>query len=61
LVPNLALSAENTIGTKYVDVVRVCNYNILKDFPAGNYSLNDGIDDTQLAGLKSFKVNLSSK
>ncbi|WP_395050771.1 GNA1162 family protein [Flavobacterium sp.] len=61
LVADLTLSALNTAGTKYVDVARVCNYYILKDFPAGNYSLNHGLDGAQLAGLKSFKVNLSAK
>ena len=61
LVANLALSAANTIGTKYVDVARVCNYYILKDLPAGHYSLNNGLDGLQLAGLKSFKVNLAAQ
>ncbi len=61
LVANLALSAANTIGTKYVDMARVCNYYILKDLPAGHYSLNNGLDGLQLAGLKSFKVNLAAQ
>lgn len=61
LVANLALSGLNTLGTKYVDVARVCNYHILKDLPVGNYSLNHNLDGTQLAGLKSFKINLSAQ
>jgi hypothetical protein len=61
LVANLTLSGLNTLGTKYVDVARVCNYHILKDLPAGNYSLNHNLDGAQLAGLKAFKVNLSAK
>lgn len=60
LVANMALSAANTIGTKYVDVARICNYYILKDLPAGKYSANNGLDGAQLAGLKSFKVNISN-
>ena len=61
LVANMALSAANTAGAKYVDVARICNYYILKDLPAGKYSVNNGIDGTQLAGAKSFKVNIASK
>lgn len=61
LVANLTLSGLNTLGTKYVDVARVCNYHILKDLPVGNYSLNHNLDGAQLAGLKVFKVNLSAK
>lgn len=61
LVANLTLSGLNTLGTKYVDVARVCNYHILKDLPVGNYSLNHNLDGAQLAGLKVFKVNLPTK
>lgn len=61
LVANLTLSGLNTLGTKYVDVARVCNYHILKDLPVGNYSLNHNLDGAQLAGLKVFKVNLPAK
>lgn len=61
LVANLTLSGLNTLGTKYVDVARVCNYHILKDLPVGNYSLNHNLDGAQLAGLKAFKINLSAQ
>lgn len=61
LVANLTLSGLNTLGTKYVDVARVCNYHILKDLPVGSYSLNHNLDGAQLAGLKSFKINLSAQ
>lgn len=61
LVANLTLSGLNTLGTKYVDVARVCNYHILKDLPVGSYGLNYSQDGTQLAGLKTFKINLSSQ
>lgn len=61
LVANLTLSGLNTLGTKYVDVARVCNYHILKDLPVGNYSLNYNLDGDQLAGLKAFKINLSAQ
>ena len=61
LVANLTLSGLNTLGTKYVDVARVCNYHILKDLPVGNYSLNHDLDGAELAGLKAFKINLSAQ
>ncbi len=61
LVANLTLSGLNTLGTKYVDVARVCNYHVLKDLPVGGYSLNHDLDGAQLAGLKSFKINLSAQ
>jgi hypothetical protein len=58
IVANMALSAVNTAGAKYVDVARICNYYILKDLPAGKYSANNGLDGVQKAGPKSFIVNI---
>ena len=58
IVANMALSAVNTAGAKYVDVARICNYYILKDLPAGKYSANNGLDGVQNAGPKSFIVNI---
>ncbi|MDA3839456.1 MAG: DUF799 family lipoprotein [Patescibacteria group bacterium] len=58
---DLAASAINTAATKYVDVARTCNAYTFSDLPAGKYSPQFEIDSTQNAGIKDFKVRLSSK
>lgn len=58
---DIAASAINTAATKYVDVARVCNSYTFKDLPAGKYSPNYGADGELPAGIKEYKVTLSSK
>lgn len=57
----LALTAVNTIGTKYVDVARICNTYTFKDLPVGKYSPINTLEPDELAGKKVFKVNLNSQ
>jgi hypothetical protein len=61
IIANVALSAANTALTEYVDVARACNAYTFSDIPAGVYNPNHGKDGSLQAGIKNFKVNLSSK
>lgn len=61
IIADLTASAIKTAVTKYVDVARACNAYTFKDLPAGKYSPNYGIDGEEPAGLKEYKVKLSSK
>jgi hypothetical protein len=58
---DLALTAANTIGTKYVDVARICNTYTFKDIPVGKYSPKNPSEPNELAGKKVFKVNINSQ
>ena len=58
---DLALTAANTIGTKYVDVARICNAYTFTDLPVGKYSPINTLEPDELAGKKVFKVNLNSQ
>ena len=58
---DLALTAVNTIGTKYVDVAKICNSYTFKDLPVGKYSPINQLEPEELAGQKVFKVNLNSQ
>ena len=58
---DLVLTAANTIGTKYVDVARICNTYTFKDLPVGKYSPKNPLEPDELAGKKVFKVNLNSQ
>lgn len=58
---DIALTAANTIGTKYVDVATICNKYTFKDLPVGKYSLYNPFEPDEMAGKKVFKVNLNSE
>ena len=58
---DIALTAANTVATKYVDVARICNSYTFKDLPAGKYNPFYGADGENLAGEKVFKANLNSQ
>ena len=58
---DIALTAANTIGTKYVDVATICNRYTFKDLPVGKYSLYNPFEPEEMAGKKVFKVNLNSE
>lgn len=61
IIADLAASAINTAVIKYVDVARVCNSYTFKDLPTGKYSPTYGTDGDLPAGIKDYKVKLSSK
>jgi hypothetical protein len=58
---DVALTAANTIGTKYVDVAKICNTYTFKDLPVGKYSPINPLEPDEMAGKKVFKVNLNSQ
>jgi hypothetical protein len=58
---DIALTAANTIGTKYVDVAKICNTFTFEDLPVGKYSPINTLEPDELAGKKVFKVNLNSQ
>jgi hypothetical protein len=58
---DIALTAANTIGTKYVEVATICNKYTFKDLPVGKYSLYNPFESEEMAGKKIFKVNLNSQ
>ncbi|MCX6228484.1 MAG: DUF799 family lipoprotein [Bacteroidia bacterium] len=58
---DLALTAANTIATKYVDVARICNLYTFKDLPSGKYKSDFGEDGDLKAGPKEFKAKLNAQ
>ena len=58
---DLALTTINTIGTKYVDVAKICNTYTFKDLPVGKYSPINVLEADEFAGSKVFSVNLNSQ
>jgi hypothetical protein len=56
-----ALTAVNTIGTKHVDVAKICNTYTFKDLPVGKYSPINTLEPDEFAGKKVFTVNLNSQ
>ena len=58
---DIALTAINTVATKYVDVAKICNSYTFKDLPVGKYSPINTFEPDEFAGKKIFKVNLNSQ
>ncbi len=57
---SLTLTAVNTVGTKYVDIARICNSYTFNDLPIGKYSPINTLEPDELAGKKVFVVNLNA-
>jgi hypothetical protein len=57
---NIVGSLISTAATKFVDVAKDCNIYTFTDLPVGKYHQKNGIDGIELAGLKSFKVQLKA-
>lgn len=58
---DIALTAANTAGTKYIDVARACNSYTFRDMPVGKYSPVNSLEPEQYAGKKIFKVKLNAQ
>jgi hypothetical protein len=58
---DVVLTTASTIGTKYVDVAKQCNWYTFKDMPVGKYSLQNEYEPDQYAGNKTFTVKLNAQ